>query len=77
MNITNLTYNYDIYYDDKKLDNILDMEYNVIASTISGNHYVEISISYINSYGNMQHIRTNSNHIKFVKRNTFIMKDEE
>lgn len=69
MNITHLTYDYDVYYNGEKLDNILDMEYEVIASTIGGNDYVEISITYIDDNGNVKHIHTDSRNIKFVKRN--------
>ena len=69
MNITHLTYDYDVYYRSEKLDNILDMEYEVPASTISGKHYVEISITYIDSNGYMKHIESDSQNIKFEKRN--------
>ena len=68
MNITHLTYDYDVYYNGEKLDNILDMEYEVLTSTIDGNSYIEISITYINN-GNIKHISRNSNDIKFEKRN--------
>ena len=71
MNITHLTYDYDIYYINKgeNLDNILDMEYEVIASTIDGIYYVEINITYIDSNGYIKHINSNSENIKFTKRN--------
>ena len=71
MNITHLTYDYDVFYINKgkNLDNILDMEYKVLASTIGGNYYVEISITYIDDNGNMKHIHTDSKNIKFEKRN--------
>lgn len=72
MNITHLTYDYDVFYINKgkNLDNILDMEYEVIASTIYDNYYyVEISITYIDDNGNMKHINTDSKNIKFEKRN--------
>lgn len=45
------------------------MEYEVIASTIYDNYYVEISITYIDDNGNMKHINTDSKNIKFKKRN--------
>ena len=67
MNITHLTYDYDVYYDGEKLDNILDMEYEVIASTVNGKHYAEIDITYIDGY--IKHIKDLSNRIAFVKRN--------
>lgn len=71
MNITHLTYEYDVFYINKgkNLDNILDMEYEVIASTIYDNYYVEISITYIDGNGNIKHINTDSKNIKFEKRN--------
>lgn len=69
MNITYLTYEYDVYYNGEKLNNTIDMEYEVIASTIGGNDYVEISITYIDYNGNMKHINTDSKNIKFEKRN--------
>lgn len=70
MNITHLTYDYDVYYNGEKLDNILDMEHKVIASTIYNNYYyVEISITYIDSNGYMKHINCDSKDIKFEKRN--------
>lgn len=69
MNITYLTYEYDVYYNGEKLNNIIDMEYEVIASTIGGNDYVEISITYIDDNGNVKHIHTDSRNIKFEKRN--------
>lgn len=69
MNITHLTYDYDVYYKSEKLDNILDMEYEVLTSTFDGNSYIEISITYIADDGYIKHISRNSNDIKFVKRN--------
>lgn len=71
MNITHLTYDYDVFYINKgkNLDNILDMEYKVLASTIGGEYHVEISITYIDDNGNMKHINTDSKNIKFEKRN--------
>ena len=67
MNITHLTYDYDVYYNGEKLDNILDMEYEVIASAVNGKHYVEIDITYID--GHIKHIKDLSSRIAFVKRN--------
>ena len=69
MNITHLTYDYDVYYNGEKLNNTIDMEYKVLASTIGGNDYVEISITYIDDNGNMKRIHTDSKNIKFEKRN--------
>ena len=69
MNITDLTYHYDVYYKSGKLGNILDMEYEVLTSTIDGNSYIEISITYIDDNGYIKHISRNSNDIKFEKRN--------
>lgn len=71
MNITHLTYDYDVYYKGEKLDNILDMEYEVLTSTFdgNGNSYIEISITYIDGNGYIKHISLNSNDIKFEKRN--------
>ena len=71
MNITHLTYDYDVFYINKgeNLDNILDMEYKVPASTTGGNYYVEISITYIDSNGYMKHMNCDSKNIKFEKRN--------
>lgn len=69
MNITHLTYDYDVYYKGEKLDNILDMEYEVLTSTIDGNSYIEISITYIDGNGYIKHINCDSNDIKFEKRN--------
>ena len=81
MNITHLTYDYDVYYKSENLDNILDMEYKVPASTIGGNYYVEISITYIDSNGYMKHINCDSKNIKFEKRNKssrpYFAKEEE
>ena len=67
MNITQLTYDYDVYYNGEKLDNILDMGYEVIASTANGKHYIEIDITYID--GHIKHIKDISSRIAFVKRN--------
>lgn len=67
MNITHLTYEYDVYYYGEKLNNIIDMEYEVIASTAYGKHYVEIDITYID--GHIKHIKDISSRIVFVKRN--------
>lgn len=67
MNITHLTYDYDIYYNGEKLDNIIDMEYEVIAGTIGGNYSVYIGITYID--GHIKHIKDISSRIAFVKRN--------
>ena len=71
MNITHLTYDYDVFYINKgkNLDNILDMEYEVLASTVDGKHYVEINITYIAADGCIKHIRCSSKHIRFIKRN--------
>lgn len=69
MNITHLTYDYDVYYKSENLDNILDMEYEVLASTIDGIYYVEINITYIDRNGYIKHIKSNSENIKFTKRN--------
>lgn len=69
MNITHLTYDYDVYYNGEKLDNILDMEYEVLAGIIGGYSRVNISITYIDGNGNMKHISNDSKNIKFVKRN--------
>lgn len=81
MDITHLTYDYDVYYDGEKLDNILDMEYEVLTSTIDGNSYIEISITYIDDNGYIKHISRNSNDIKFEKRNEssrpYFAKEEE
>lgn len=81
MNITHLTYDYDVYYKGEKLDNILDMEYEVLTSTIDGNSYIEISITYIDGNGYIKHISRNSNDIKFEKRNKssrpYFAKEEE
>lgn len=67
MNITHLTYEYDVYYNGEKLNNIIDMEYEVIAITVNGKHYVEIDITYID--GHIKHIKDISSRIAFVKRN--------
>ena len=81
MNITYLTYDYDVYYKSGKLGNILDMEYEVLTSTIDGNSYIEISITYIDDNGYIKHISRNSNDIKFEKRNEssrpYFAKEEE
>ena len=81
MNITDLTYDYDVYYKSGKLGNILDMEYEVLTSTIDGNSYIEISITYIDDNGYIKHISRNSNDIKFEKRNEssrpYFAKEEE
>lgn len=81
MNITHLTYEYDVYYNGKNLDNILDMEYKVLASTIGGEYHVEISITYIDSNGHIKHINCDSRDIKFEKRNEssrpYFAKEEE
>lgn len=71
MNITHLTYDYDIFYINKgeNLDNILNMEYEVLTSTIDGIYYVEINITYIDRNGYIKHINSNSENIKFTKRN--------
>lgn len=69
MNITHLTYHYDVYYRSEKLDNILDMEYEVLTGTIGGNYYIDISITYIDSNGYIKHINCDSRDIKFEKRN--------
>ena len=69
MNITHLTYDYDVYYKSEKLDNILDMEYKVLASTIGDHYYVRIDITYIASNGCIKHVNTDSKNIKFEKRN--------
>ena len=69
MNITHLTYHYDVYYRSEKLNNILDMEYEILTSTFDGHSYIEISITYIDDDGYIKHISRNSNDIKFVKRN--------
>ena len=81
MNITHLTYDYDVYYKGEKLDNILDMEYEVLTSTFDGNSYIEISITYIDGNGYIKHISRNSNDIGFEKRNKssrpYFAKEEE
>ena len=68
MNITGLTSKYDIYYRDEKLDNILEMDYEVVANTIRGEHRVEIEITYIDGYDHLQHITTLSDGIEFKKK---------
>lgn len=69
MNITHLTYDYDVYYNGEKLDNILDMEYEVLAGIIGGYSRVNISITYIDGNGYIKHINCDSNDIKFEKKN--------
>lgn len=66
MNITHLTYDYDVYYNGEKLDNILDMEYEILTNTI-GNYSIYIDITYIDSH--IKHIKDISSRIVFVKRN--------
>ena len=66
MNITHLTYDYDVYYNGEKLDNILDMEYEILTNTI-GNYSIYIDITYIDSH--IKHIKDISSRIAFVKRN--------
>ena len=68
MNITGLTSKYDIYYKGEKLDNILEMDYDVVASTIRGEHRVEIEITYIDRYNHLKHITTLSDGIEFKKK---------
>ena len=71
MNITHLTYHYDVYYRSEKLDNILDMEYEVLTSTMYDDYYyyAKISITYIDGNSNIKHIESDSQNIKFEKRN--------
>ena len=71
MNITHLTYDYDVYYNGEKLDNILDMEYEVLTSTMYDDdyYYAKISITYIDGNSNIKHIESDSENIKFTKRN--------
>lgn len=71
MNITHLTYDYDVYYRSEKLDNILDMEYEVLTSTMYDDdyYYAKISITYIDGNSNIKHIESDSQNIKFEKRN--------
>lgn len=66
MNITHLTYDYDVYYNGEKLDNILDMEYEIFTNTI-GNYSIYIDITYIDSH--IKHIKDISSRIAFAKRN--------
>lgn len=68
MNITGLTSKYDIYYKGEKLNNILEMDYDVIASAIRGEHTVEIEITYIDRYNHLKHITTLSDGIQFEKK---------
>ena len=68
MNITYLTYDYDVYHNGKKLYNILDMEYEVLPGVIGDCHrYMEISITYMDDH--IKHIKDISSRIAFVKRN--------
>lgn len=68
MNITHLTYDYDVYHNGEKLYNILDMEYEVLPGVIGDGHrYMEISITYMDDY--IKHIKDISSRIAFVKRN--------
>lgn len=83
MNITHLTYDYDVYYNGEKLDNILDMEYEVLTSTMYDDdyYYAKISITYIDGNSNIKHIESDSKNIKFEKRNEssrpYFAKEEE
>lgn len=68
MNITYLTYDYDVYHNGKKLYNILDIEYEVLPGVIGdGYRYMEISITYMDDH--IKHIKDISSRIAFVKRN--------
>lgn len=68
MNITYLTYQYDVYHNGKKLYNILDMEYEVLPGVIGDGHrYMEISITYMDDH--IKCIKDISSRIAFVKRN--------
>lgn len=67
MNITHLTYDYDVYYHDEKLDNILDIEYDSMSRNFLGDSCVNITIIYIDD--TIREIKTTSNYVKFVKRN--------
>lgn len=68
MSIKYLTQHYDVYYKGEKLDNILEMDYEVVASTVGGEPYVEIDITYIDRYNHLKHITTLSDYIKFEKK---------
>lgn len=68
MSIKYLTQHYDIYYKDEKLDNILEMDYEVVANTIRGDYLVEIEITYIDRYNHLKHITTLSDDVKFEKK---------
>lgn len=68
MNITGLTSNYDIYYNGEKLNTILNMDYEVVTSTIGGHRYVEIDITYIGRNGILKHITTLSDKVEFKKK---------
>lgn len=68
MSIKYLTQHYDVYYNSEKLDTILNMDYEVVTSTIGGKHYVEIDITYISCNGILKHITTLSDSIKFKKK---------
>lgn len=68
MSIKYLTQHYDIYYKGEKLNNILEMDYDVIASAIRGEHSVEIEITYIDRYNHLKHITTLSDGIQFEKK---------
>lgn len=68
MNIKYLTQHYDVYYKGEKLNNILEMDYEVVANTIRGDHLVEIEITYIDGYDHLQHITTLSDGIEFKKK---------
>lgn len=68
MNITGLTSKYDIYYKGEKLNTILNMDYEVVTSTIGGKPYVEIDITYIDRYNHLKHITTLSDSIEFKKK---------
>ena len=68
MNITYLTYDYDVYHNGKKLYNILNIEYEVLPGVIGDGHrYMEISITYMDDH--IKHIKDISSRIAFVKRN--------
>lgn len=68
MSITYLTQRYDIYYKGEKLNNIVEMDYEVVASTVRGEHTVEIEITYIDRYNHLKHITTLSDGIEFKKK---------
>lgn len=68
MSIKYLTQHYDIYYKGEKLDNILEMDYEVVASTIHGEYRVEIEITHIDRYNHLKHITTLSDGIEFKKK---------